>query len=315
MRHFILETDFETSELPELFNLAYEFKRKRGRHTPPTLDGQSWALVFYKSSTRTRISFEVGVSELGGHPIVLDVDRSQLGRGESPADTAKVFSGYLHGVIVRCYEHNLLEIFAREGSIPVVNALSDFNHPCQIYSDCFTLAETWTESGAPSLDSLQGKKVVFFGDTNCNMAHSWMLAAGVFDFEVVLCGPEAYSPDTPACAVVERAGFQDRWKFESDPRAAAEGADAIYTDVWISMGMEEEKENRMKIFAPYCVTPEIMGLAKEGAPFLHCLPAYPDQEVARDVLESPASVIWRQAANRLPVQKAILSVLGSGRNR
>jgi len=310
MRHFILETDFKTEELPEWFSLAHDFKENRGHHTSPgALNGQSWAMVFYKSSTRTRISFEVGISELGGHPIIIDTSRTQLGRGESPADTAKVFSGYLHGVIIRCYQHNLLDTFAREGSIPVVNALSDFNHPCQVYSDCFTLAETWTRSGAPSLDTLKGRKVVFFGDTNCNMAHSWMLAAGVFGMEVVLCGPENYAPDTPARAVAEQAGFSQCWSFETDPKKAAEGADAIYTDVWISMGMEDEKEARMKQFAPYCVTPEIMELARPGAPFLHCLPAYPDQEVSNDVLNSPASVIWRQAENRLHVQKAILSML------
>lgn len=311
MRHFILETDFQTGELPELFSLAHEFKRKRGRHTPPTLQGQSWALVFYKSSTRTRLSFEVGISELGGYPVLLDVNRTQIGRGESPADTARIFSGYLHGLIIRCYEHSLLETYAREGSIPVVNALSDFNHPCQVYSDCYTLAESWTDSGAPSLDSLRGRKVVFFGDTNCNMAHSWMLAAGMFDLEVVLCGPENYAPDTPSRAVVEQAGFGDRWTFEPDPAKAVEGADAIYTDVWVSMGMEEEEDARLKQFTPYSVTTQLMDKAGPGALFLHCLPAYPDREVERTVLNSPASVIWRQAENRLHVQKAILSILRS----
>lgn len=309
MRHFILETDFQKGELPELFSLAYEFKRKRGRHSPPTLQGQSWALLFYKSSTRTRISFEVGIAELGGHPVLLDVNRTQIGRGESPADTARIFSGYLHGVIIRCYEHSLLETFAREGSIPVVNALSDFNHPCQIYADCYTLAESWTESGPPSVETLRGKKVVFFGDTNCNMAHSWMLAAGMFGLKVVLCGPENHAPDTPSRAVVDQAGFADYWSFEPDPAKAAEGADAIYTDVWVSMGMEEEEDARLKEFNPYTVTTDIMRRANPGALFLHCLPAYPDREVAKEVLDSPASVIWRQAENRLHVQKAILSVL------
>ncbi len=309
MRHFILETDFDPSELPELFSLAYEFKRKRGRHIPPTLEGQSWALVFYKSSTRTRLSFEVGIRELGGHPIILDINRSQLGRGESPADTARIFSGYLHGVIIRCFEHELLHAFRDHGSIPVVNALTDFNHPCQIYTDCFTLAESWSGKGAPTLESLRGKRLVFFGDTNCNMAHSWMLAAGVFGIEVVLCGPEAYYPDEASRKLVAEAGFADSWSFQPDPAKAVEGADALYTDVWTSMGMEEEKVERLKAFGPYTVTSGLLNAANPGALFLHCLPAYPGLEVEQVVLDSPASVIWRQAENRLHVQKAILSVL------
>lgn len=311
MRHFINETDFTRNEIPELLAMARSFKTHRTGSTPPTLARQSWGMLFFKSSTRTRISFDVGIHELGGHPMELDVSRMQLGRGESVADTARVFSGYLHGLIIRCYEHSLLEDFARHGSIPVVNALSDFNHPCQVYADAFSIAEAW-EPKAPRLDEiLKGKRLVFLGDTNCNMAHSWMLASAVFGMQVVLSGPEAFAPDAPSVEIAEASGAGTSWCFEPDPEKAVENADILYTDVWASMGQESEKEERARIMAPYQVNTNLMARAKPDARFMHCLPAYPGMEVTRDILDSNASIVWPQAENRLHMQKAILSALVS----
>ncbi len=309
-RHFLLETDFTPNELPELFAMARSFKTHRGNSTPPTLQGQSWGMLFYKSSTRTRISFEVGIHELGGYPVILDVQHTQLGRGESIADTAKIFSGYMHGLVIRCYEHAAIEDFARFATIPVVNALTDFNHPCQVYADCFTLTEAWKAEG-DLVSSLKGKKLVFLGDTNCNLAHSWILAAGLFEMEVVLSGPESFAPDPHSVAIADQAGFSGSWSFEPDAAKAVEGADVLYTDTWVSMGMEDEKEARKQIMMPYQVNTQLMAKAKPEAVFLHCLPAYAGLEVSQEVLQGPQSLIWPEAENRLHMQKAILSALAA----
>jgi len=304
MKHFLQETDIPVDELDGLFSHAARLKQQRGRFGVDALRGQSWGLMFFKKSTRTRVSFHVGVAELGGTPLTLNSDDLQISRGETVADTARVLSRYLHGLVIRCYDHELLEEFSRAGSIPIVNALSDFLHPCQIYSDVFTLAERWSEGG-DLLGSLAGRKIVFYGDTACNVANSWLLAGAHFGLEVVLCGPPGFEPGAEIQSLLKKSG--GHVNFTSNPREAARGADALYTDVWVSMGKEAEETGRLQKLKPYAVTRELLDLAKPGAWFMHCLPAHPGLEVAQEVLDDPRSIIFDQAENRLHVQKAILA--------
>lgn len=304
MRHFLTELDFSVEEAAAVFEKAREYKAL-GNKTPAVLDRQSWGMLFFKNSTRTRVSFEVGIHQLGGQAVILNSQSTQLNRGETIADTAKVLSRYLSGIIIRCYEHSVLEEFASEGSIPVVNALSDFLHPCQIYSDLFTLAERWAGPKGDLLASLKGRKLAFFGDTACNMANSWLLAARHFGLEVVLAGPEAYAPGPE----IRKLLGTDKLPFTSDPLEAAKDADVIYTDVWVSMGNEEEEKSRIATMQPYAVTGDILKAARPDAFFMHCLPAHPGLEVTQEVLDSPCSIIFDQAENRLHMQKAILASL------
>jgi ornithine carbamoyltransferase len=310
MKHFLSETDFTRSTVRGVFAMARQLKRQRGRHQPPALAGQTWALIFSKSSTRTRVSFEVGIHELGGNPLFLSKNDIQLGRGESVGDTARVLSRYVHGLVVRTFDHAEVEELAREGSVPVVNALTDLLHPCQIYADAFTLAERWAGSNGDLLDSLQGRKIAFLGDTACNMANSWVLGAAHFGMRIALAGPPGFAPGPEVRARLAAAGYpEDGYEFTSDPRAAVDGADVVYTDVWVSMGREAEAAERLARMQPYRVTPELMARARPGAWFMHCLPAYPGQEVTAEVLASPASIVFDEAENRLHVQKAILAEL------
>lgn len=311
MKHFLKSTDFKDYEVEEVLSLAKQFKKFRGKHVPPVLDKQSWAMLFFKSSTRTRVSFEVGIQELGGNALYLNNNDVQISRGETIADTAKVLSRYLHGIVIRCYDHSLLEEFARNGSIPVVNALSDFLHPCQIYADAFTMTERWSKEDN-LLESLKGKKIAFLGDTTCNMANSWMLGGALFGMEVALAGPDGFEPGKKIKDTITQDGLKPTWTFYNDPFQAVKDADVVYTDVWVSMGMEAEKEERLKSMKPYQVTQKIMDTAKPGAVFLHCLPAHSGEEVTQEVLDSPASIIFDQAENRLHIQKAILAVLAEG---
>jgi ornithine carbamoyltransferase len=304
MKHFLQETDIPRDELDELFSHAARLKQQRGRFGADTLRGQSWGLMFFKKSTRTRVSFHVGVAELGGTPITLNADDLQISRGETVADTARVLSRYLHGLVIRCYEHNLLEEFAQIGQIPIVNALSDFLHPCQIYSDALTLAERWNEGG-DLLGALAGRKIVFFGDTACNVANSWLLGGNHFGMEVVLCGPAGFEPGDEIKSLVKKSG--GHFTFTTNPKEAAKGADALYTDVWVSMGKEAEETGRLQKLKPYAVTRELLDLAKPEALFMHCLPAHPGLEVTQEVLDDPRSIIFDQAENRLHMQKAILA--------
>ena len=310
MRHFLKTTDFNGQELEDVFNLAKAFKNERGQTELTQLEKQSWGMLFFKSSTRTRVSFEVGIQELGGNALYLNKNDVQISRGETIADTARVLSRYLHGIVIRCFEHSVLEEFAEMGSIPVINALSDFLHPCQIYADAFTLAERWANGGTLA-QSLKGKKIAFLGDTACNMGNSWMLGGALFGMDVALAGPEGYEPGEAIKEAIAEAGLEPTWSFHSDPMEAVEGADAVYTDVWVSMGMEEEKEERLKTLSPYQVNAAIMAHAKPDALFLHCLPAHVGEEVTQEVLDSPASVIFDQAENRLHVQKAIMATLAT----
>lgn len=312
MRHFLKETDFSYDEAKAIFARAAEYKARRmERHLQP-LKHQTWGMIFYKKSTRTRVSFDVGLQELGAGVIINTVSDSQISRGESISDTAQVLSRYLHGLIIRCYEHETLEEFAKHGSVPVVNALSDLLHPCQIYTDAFTLAERWAQPGEDLLDSLKGRKLVFYGDTACNMANSWLLGGAMFGMNIVLSGPEGFEPTDEAKQLMQSEGFGGNITFTTDAKDAAKDADVLYTDVWVSMGKEDEEAARIKEMNPYQVTTELLSLAKPDAYFMHCLPAHPGMEVAQDVLDSPQSIIFDQAENRLHMQKAILDALVTG---
>lgn len=311
MKHFLKDTDFALHEIPEIFSLAKTCKAQRGRHVPPTLENQTWALIFAKSSTRTRVSFEVGVRELGGYPIFLNQNDIQLGRGESIADTARVLSRYIHGLVVRTYAHSDVEALARHGSIPVVNALTDFLHPCQIYADAFTLAERWAGDSGDYLASLKGRKIAFLGDCACNVANSWILGGNRFGMKVALSGPRDYAPGEEIRELLRKEGCDGTgYEFTEDPAEAVKDADVVYTDVWVSMGKEDEMRDRIAEMQPYAVTMDLLGAARKDAYFMHCLPAYASKEVTQEVLDSPRSIVFDQAENRLHMQKAILSVLG-----
>jgi ornithine carbamoyltransferase len=309
MKHFLQETDFRPYEVAEIFARAENFKRNRGQPAPPALAGQTWAMIFSKSSTRTRVSFEVGLHELGAHAIFLNKNDIQLGRSESVADTTRVLSRFVHGLIVRTFDHAEVVELAQNGSIPVINALTDFLHPCQIYTDAFTAAERWAVQGGDLFGALRGRKIAFLGDTCFNMANSWILGAALFGMEISLAGPADHAPGAEIDALLKAGGFAPTYQFTADPYEAARGADIVYTDVWASMGQEGESEARIRRMSPYAVTGKLFAAAKPDAFFMHCLPAHPGEEVAQEVLDNPRSIIFDQAENRLHVQKAILSVL------
>ena len=311
MKHFLKETDFKQSELSGLFALAHEFKSTRGRHATP-LAGQTWAMIFSKSSTRTRVSFEVGIHELGGNPLFLNRNDIQLGRGETIADTARVLSRFVHGLVVRTFDHAEVQQLADIGNIPVINALTDLLHPCQIFSDAFTLAERWGRGG-DLVSSLRGRKIAFVGDRGCNVANSWIMGANLFGMKISLAGPPGFDAAPEFDQLLAREGFAGGYHFTTDPYEAVRDADVVYTDVWVSMGKEEETAERIRVMSPFAVTPELMAAAKPGAYFMHCLPAHVGQEVTQQVLDAPASIIFDQAENRLHMQKAILATLAAPR--
>ena len=308
MRHFLKETDFNLQEAAEVFALAKAYKDDRA-NTPAALNKQSWGLLFYKSSTRTRVSFEVGVNELGGFPIVLNSQQTQIGRGETVQDSARVLARYLHGLVIRTFGHDIVEDFAEHGKIPVINGLTDFLHPCQIYADLFTLLERWSPAGTIDINVLKGKKIAFLGDTSCNMANSWILGAAMFGMDISLAGPANFAPGNEIVEQLKADGLPVNYEFTTDAKAAAKDADMIYTDVWVSMGVEEEAVQRKKEMQPYSVNSEVMAVAKPDAYFMHCLPAHAGEEVSLEVLDSPQSIIFDEAENRLHAQKAIMAKL------
>ncbi|MBI2518759.1 MAG: ornithine carbamoyltransferase [Opitutae bacterium] len=310
-RHFLKDTDFSAAEVAPIFTLAARLKRERGTHEKP-LAGQTWALIFSKSSTRTRVSFEVGIHELGGNPLFLNRNDIQIGRGESVEDTAKVLSRFVHGLVVRTYEQSEVERLAAAGSVPVVNALTDFLHPCQIYTDAFTMAERWAQGG-DLLASLKGRKIAFLGDTACNMAYSWILGAALFDMKISLAGPQEFAPGADIDAQLKKDGLPQNYHFTTDPFEAVKDADVVYTDVWVSMGKEEETKERIRVMSPYQVTAKLFAAAKSDALFMHCLPAHAGEEVEQAVLDNPRCIIFDEAENRLHVQKAIMATLARAR--
>ena len=277
-------------------------ERRRGvRHQ--ALAGKTVALVFEKASTRTRVSFEVGVYDLGGHAVVLSSAGSQLARGEPIEDTARVLSGYCHGIMIRTFGQERVETLAKMASVPVINGLSDQHHPCQVASDLFTVREHFGD--------LAGLRYAWIGDGN-NMAASWIEAAGLLGLQLVLACPEGYQPD-PALMAQARARQAELGRgslsLVTDPERAAAGAHVISTDVWASMGQEEEAAARQAAFASYCVDERLLALADASARVLHCLPAHRGEEISAAVIDGPASLVWDQAENRLHVQKAILERL------
>ncbi len=298
-RHFLAIPDFSQSELVALFDLAARMKRGEYREKP--LLGKTLGMIFAKSSTRTRVSFEVGAFQLGGHALFLSSRDIQLGRGEPIRDTARVLSRYLDGIMIRTYDHADVEELARFGSIPVINGLTDLLHPCQVLADLLTVRET--------LGGWEGKAIAWIGDGN-NMANSWLNAAGTLGFELRLACPETYRPNPE---ILERNRKLTSIVLTDDPREAARGAHVVNTDVWASMGQEQEQEQRARAFRGYIVDPPLMRLADPKAIFLHCLPAHRGEEVADDVIEGPQSRVWNQAENRLHVQKALMATLmGNG---
>ena len=296
-KDFLTLQDITREEMWQIFDLAAKLKRERGKSSFKPLEGKSIGLIFAKSSTRTRVSFEVGVHELGGIPLYLDQGKMQLGRGsETVGDTAHVLSRYLHGIVIRTYGHAEVEELARTADIPVINALTNEYHPCQLLADLFTILE-YSGKLDPSV------KVGFFGDGRSNIANSMILAARLSGVDLVICSPEE---ERPAEALM--AGAPNvRW--EQCPEKAAEGLNYIYTDVWVSMGFEEDKERRMQLFRPYQVNRKIFDLAAPDCKFLHCLPAHREEEVTADVLDSPSSIVFDEAENRLHVQKALMAKL------
>lgn len=308
VRSFLKDTDFTTAEATEVFSLAHRYKKLRSAGRLDVLQGQSWGLIFFKKSTRTRLSFEAGVYELGGHPMVMNANDLQLSRGETVEDTARIMGRFLHGLVIRTFEQEIVEKFAENSGLPVVNALTDLLHPCQSYTDMFTMMEFFS-AGEPNVESLKGKKFAFFGDTACNMAYSLALAGGLFGVETVLCGPKEFAPEPVLDKIYKDAKLPKNYRFTTDPEDAAKGANVIYTDVWVSMGKEEEKAERLKTLAPYQVNEKLFKVADKNALFMHCLPAHSGEEVSEGVLRGKHSVIFDQAENRLHVQKAIVSYL------
>src|SRR5574341_2332450 len=297
-RDFLQITDFSRKEIEQLFDLSKRMKAKGYRETP--LSGKTLAMIFAKSSTRTRVSFEVGAYQLGGQALFLSARDIQIGRGEPIPDTARVLSRYVNGIMIRTFDHGEVEELARCATVPVINGLTDLSHPCQVLADLFTVREafgTW-----------EGKRVAWTGDGN-NMANSWLEAAEVLGFELRLACPEGYEPDRER---FERAGKSARVVVTEVPEEAVEGAHVVNTDVWASMGQEADADARRNAFRGYTVDAELMKLADPGAVFLHCLPAHRGEEVTAEVIEGRQSRVFDEAENRLHVQKALLATLMGG---
>jgi len=295
-RDFLAVTDLSRDEVPRLFDLAHRMKTGGYREAP--LAGKTLAMIFAKSSTRTRVSFEVGTYQLGGQALFLSSRDMQLGRGEPIADTARVLSRYVNGIMIRTFDHGDVQELARHATIPVINGLTDLSHPCQVLADLFTVREAF--------GGWDGKRIAWVGDGN-NMANSWIEAAHVLGFELRLACPEGFEPDrrifdrgkaAGACVMVTEV-----------PEEAVEGAHVVNTDVWASMGQEAEAEARRNAFKGYTVDADLMKLADPGAIFLHCLPAHRGEEVTAEVIDGPQSRVWDEAENRLHVQKALLATL------
>ena len=301
MAHFRTLLDLKPEALDALLNRAIELKKLRGTPAHPRpLEGKTVAILLEKASTRTRISFEVGVYELGGLPLTLVARDTQLGRGEPLEDTAKMLSGYVHGVAYRTFGHDRIEALAANASIPVINALSDDFHPCQLLADLQTIRE---ETGK----ALGSIKVAYIGDGN-NMAHSWMLAAAQLGFELRVASPEGFEP-SESIGALSRSTGRGTIKILRSPEEAVSGVDVVTTDVWASMGQEDEAARRREAFKDYCVTEALMAEAASDAIFLHCLPAHRGEEVAAEVIDGPQSRVFIEAENRLHAQKALMELL------
>ncbi|WP_369602829.1 ornithine carbamoyltransferase [Hahella sp. SMD15-11] len=296
VQHFLTLKDLPPGTLDYLIRRAMILKDKQKRGIPyAPLPNKVLGMIFEKSSTRTRVSFEAGMAQLGGHAIFLSPRDTQLGRGEPIEDSARVLSRMVDIIMIRTFEHEKLETFARYASVPVINALTDDFHPCQLLADI----QTWVEHRG----AVQGKRVAWIGDGN-NMCHSYMNAATQFDFQLVAACPKGFEPK--AAIVADNASHV---AVVEDPTEAVRDADLVVTDVWASMGQEDEAEARKEKFRPYQVSPRLMDLAKPDALFMHCLPAHRGEEVSEDMLDDPRSVVWDEAENRLHAQKALMEYL------
>ena len=299
-KHFLALHQFTREELDDLFVFTKELKAKQKKGIPHRfLEGKSIALIFEKSSTRTRVSFEVGVCQLGAQPLFIASATSQMGRGEPIKDTARTIARYCDGVMIRTYGQELIEEFARYSAVPVINGLTDRFHPCQVMADLFTVIE--------HKGSYEGLKFAWVGDGN-NMANTWLEAAGIFGFDLTLACPKGYEPD-PTVLAWARSKGAGNIILTDDPKEAVRDADVINTDVWASMGKEAEQRAREIDFAGYQVNEGLLDLAKGNCLVLHCLPAHRGEEITDDVIEGPHSAVWDEAENRLHVQKAIMAWL------
>ncbi|HEY8210661.1 MAG TPA: ornithine carbamoyltransferase [Myxococcaceae bacterium] len=292
--HFLTLGDLPLAAHQKVFDRAVSLKarRKRGERDT-TLAGRTLVLIFEKASTRTRLSFEAAIGQLGGQAITLSTTDSQLARGESWADTARVISGYADAVMIRTFADARLQEFAKASRVPVINGLTDGGHPVQLLADLFTIRER--------LGSIEGRAVAWVGDGASNMARSWIEAARIFGFDLRICAPAGYRP--------QPAELHERAKLVETPAQAVEGADVVTTDVWTSMGQEKESAQRRQAFAEYCVDSALLSKAKRTTIVLHCLPAHRGEEISSDVLDGPQSAAWDEAENRMHVQKALLEKL------
>ena len=310
MRHkdFIETHDYTAAEVHELFELARDMKASPAKYHDG-LKGQTLAMIFEKSSTRTRVSFEVGMFQLGGHALFLSARDIQLGRGEPIYDTAKVLSRYVDGIMARTFAHKTVTDLAEYASIPVINGLTDLCHPCQSMTDYFT---AWEHFGG----DLKGRKIAYVGDGN-NMAHSLMYAAPKVGMDIAVACPKGYMPDTEVTAKASEDAKAAGTKLvvTTSIEEAVAGADIVETDVWASMGQEDEAEKRRRDFDGWIINGRVMSLAKKDAIFMHCLPAHRGEEVSAEVIDGPASVIYDEAENRLHVQKAIMYALMKDRKK
>lgn len=287
MKHYLRIQDADKAASRRILEYAGSYKADRAA-TPGLLAGQTWALLFAKSSTRTRVSFEAGLHELGAKAMFLSADDLQLGRGEPILDTARVLGRMIHGAVIRTFAQADVDLFAQASGIPTVNALTDDEHPCQILTDIFTFEE--------KRGPIKGRKVAFIGDADCNVARSWVHAAEIFGFQLTCAAPKGYQSRVS----------NGHTRLVEDPGEAAQDADLLYTDVWISMGKEDEKEAREKAFGGYQLNHELLKAAKPDALVLHCLPAYRGKEISERLFEERAKDIFDQAENRLHTQKGIV---------
>jgi ornithine carbamoyltransferase len=296
LRHFLTLLDFSPAELQQLLQRAIEMKREHSeRREPQSFPGCVLGMIFDKASTRTRVSFEAGMAQMGGHAMFLAPGNTQLGRGEPVEDSARVISSMVDLVMIRTFGHDMVERFAAHSSVPVINALTDDYHPCQLLADM----QTWLEQRGP----VAGKTVTWVGDGN-NMCNSYINAARQFDFELRIACPEGFEPNADLLAA-----NRNRVALVRDPREAARDSDLLVTDVWASMGQESEQAERERAFAGYQVNAELMSQAASDALYMHCLPAHRGEEISAELMDAPDSVIWEEAENRLHAQKALMEYL------
>ena len=299
VKHLLTGKEFDRSAVERLFDLAASLKSGRGKPgAPKPLAEKSIGMIFAKSSTRTRVSFEVGIHELGGQPVFLDEGKTQMGRGESVPDTARVLSRYLHGIVIRTFEQKEVEGLAENGSIPVINALTNEFHPCQALTDLFTIYE--------KTGKFDGVKMTYLGDGASNMAKSLMQVSKIAGIHFELCAPAEFRPD--AAIMAEKLGT-GTVNWSTDPANALRDADFIYTDVWVSMGFEKEAADRLRILKPYQLNWQRLAMAKPDVKVMHCLPAHRGEEITDDVMDSTHAIVFDEAENRLHVQKAIMMTL------